>query len=146
MTPDEARTRVLAEHAQLRELLEDLVARIERFESGCREVGAELRAKGIAFFEVFAAHITLEDATLVPAVSDLGEEGKQSAARLSHEHREQRELLKYLLARLESDDRPSLVIARELRSFVEYVQQDMAHEEETILQQGLLGSDGTREL
>lgn len=140
MEPGEARTRVLSEHARLRELLDDLVARIERFESGNREVGGELRSRGIAFFEVFAAHITLEDSILAPALEALGEEGKHRAERLAHEHREQRELLKYLLARLENDERPSLVIARELRSFVDYVRQDMAHEEETILQDGLLAS------
>jgi hemerythrin-like domain-containing protein len=87
---------------------------------------------------VFAAHITLEDATLVPALEELGEEGKQLGERLAHEHQEQRELLKYLLTRLERDGWPSMLIARELGSFVEYVRQDMTHEEETILREDLL--------
>jgi len=138
MEREDARTRVLAEHARLRQLLDELVAQIERFETGSREVGAEMRAQGIAFFEVFAAHISLEDATLVPALRELGEEGKQLAERLAHEHQEQRELLKYLLKRLENDGRPSMLIARELGSFAEYVRQDMTHEEETILREDLL--------
>lgn len=141
MEPNEARTRVLSEHARLRELLDELVAGIERFEAGAREVGAELRSLGIAFFEVFAAHITLEDAALVPALREGGEAGKHRAEQLVHEHQEQRELLQYLLARLERDDRPSMVIARELRSFVEYVRQDMKHEEETILREDLLPAE-----
>ena len=138
MDNDEARTRVLSEHARLRELLDALIGRIDRFEAGEREVGTELRALGVAFFEVFAAHITLEDAALVPALRALSDEGKNLAERLTHEHQEQRELLQYLLARLEHDARPSAVIARELRGFANYVRQDMLHEEETILREDLL--------
>jgi hemerythrin-like domain-containing protein len=138
MEREEVRTRILSEHAQLRELLDELVGHIERFQYGSHEIGAELRARGIAFFEVFASHISLEDATLVPALRELGQEGNHLAERLAHEHQEQRELIRYLLARLEHDDRPSLVVAQELRNFSEYVRQDMAHEEETILREDLL--------
>ena len=137
MEPTQVRDRVLAEHTRLRELLDELVAQIERFESGSPEVGAELRSMGMAFFEVFAAHIGLEDSVLVPVLREL-EDGERRAERLAREHLEQRELREYLMGRLRNHDRPSTLIARELRSFVEYVRQDMQHEEETILREDLL--------
>lgn len=138
MTPGEARSRVLAEHATLTEMLDALDERIRLFDAGESSAGAALRAQGLALFEVFAAHISLEDATLVPALRGLGDRGKRLAERLMHEHREQRELLQYLLRRLTRDERPSQVIARELAGFADYVRQDMVHEEETILTEDLL--------
>lgn len=131
-------SRILDEHARLRGMLDALERTLDRFEAGGREVGRELRAQGVELFEVFAAHIHLEDAALVPALSGLGESGKIRAERLVHEHQEQRELIEFLLARLADDHRPSLVVARELRAFVEYVRQDMAHEEEMLRSEDLL--------
>jgi hemerythrin-like domain-containing protein len=138
MDSDETRSRILDDHARLRGMLDGLERLIERFDAGGREVGQELRGRGVELFEVFAAHIQLEDAALVPALRGLGESGKARAERLAHEHEEQRELIRYLLDRLGDDHRPSLVVARELQAFVQYVRQDMAHEEEAILGEDLL--------
>jgi hemerythrin-like domain-containing protein len=138
MDTEETRSRILEDHARLRGMLDGLERTIERFETGGREVGQELRSRGVELFEVFAAHIQLEDAALVPALCALGESGKTRAERLTHEHQEQRELIEFLLARLADDHRPSLVVARELHAFVQYVRQDMAHEEETLLREDLL--------
>lgn len=138
MDTEETRSRIFEEHSRLRGMLDALELTIERFETGGREVGQELREQGVELFEVFAAHIQLEDAALVPALSSLGESGKTRAERLAHEHVEQRELIEFLLERLADDRRPSLVVARELRSFVQYVRQDMAHEDEMLMSEDLL--------
>jgi hemerythrin-like domain-containing protein len=137
MDTDETRSRILEDHVRLRGMLDTLERTIERFETGGREVGQELRAQGVELFEVFSAHIQLEDAVLAPALCELGESGKTRAERLTHEHQEQRELIEFLLSRPSDDHRPSLVVARELQAFAQYVRQDMAHEEETLLGEDL---------
>jgi hemerythrin-like domain-containing protein len=138
MDAEQTRSRILEDHVRLRGMLDELERTIDRFETGGREVGRELRAHGVELFEVFAAHIQLEDATLVPALSALGESGKHRAERLAHEHAEQRELIEFLLKRLADDHRPSLVVARELQAFVQYVRQDMAHEDEMLMGEDLV--------
>jgi hypothetical protein len=45
--------------------------------------------------------------------------------------------LRFLLSRLEDDERPSSLVARELSSFVEVLRIDMAHEEATVLRTDL---------
>lgn len=138
MDADETRSRILADHARLRGMLDGIELLVQSFDAGAREVGKQLRARGAELFEVFAAHIQLEDAALVPALRALGEPGKVGAERLAHEHKEQRELIRYLIERLDDDHRPSLVVARELKAFAQYVRQDMTHEEEAILTRDLL--------
>jgi hypothetical protein len=119
-------------------MLDHLADLAARFESGGAPLGAELRARGLELIEVFAAHLRLEDAELAPALRALGSHGSRQANRLEHEHREQRALLEFLLSRLEQDRNPSLVVARELRNFVEYVRLDMSHEEDTLLREDIL--------
>jgi hemerythrin-like domain-containing protein len=137
MKPHEIRLRVFEEHEKLREMLDELDGLNKRFESGDEQVGAEIREFGSELFEVFASHLTLEDALLVPAIKDAMPEGPTLADRLSREHAEQRSILHYLFRRLEEEDRPTALISNELRSFAEYLRRDMHHEEETILSQEL---------
>lgn len=138
MSNAEIRTRILDDHSMLRGRLDRIEALANRFETGGSEVGKELREEGLALFEVFAAHLAYEDAQLVPALRMLPEKGGELATRLEREHREQRELLHYLVGRLATENRPTTLVARELQAFSSYLRIDMSHEESTILEGGIL--------
>jgi iron-sulfur cluster repair protein YtfE (RIC family) len=131
--PAEIRRRILADHAKLRAMLDALVPLAQRFERG-EDVDAKwLREEALALYETFAAHLLHEESTLEPALRARGEDGERLAERLAHEHREQRELLGYLTSRLRESPHPTLLVAREVRNFAEYLRSDMAHEESTLL-------------
>ncbi len=61
------------------------------------------------------------------------------SARLAQDHREQRELLSYVLQRLRDASRPPVVLARDLLAFVELLRHDMADEERALLSDEALG-------
>lgn len=135
-TDGQVRRQVLADHAVLRQELNDLESILLDFESGKSESGSRLRERGVRLFDLFAAHLGLEDEVLIAALRRQ-EAGRPLAEKLTEEHREQRELLRFLLSRLEDDERPSSLVARELSSFVEVLRIDMAHEEATVLRTDL---------
>lgn len=132
------RKRILAEHAALRSALDEIDALSEAFRHGEPGSGSRLRQCGRSFVEIFAAHILTEDVLLVGALRGI-ESGVDLADRLMREHREQRELVGYLLGRLADDERPTTLVASEMRSFSHLVRIDMEHEEGTILREDLLG-------
>jgi len=132
MKPREIQLRVLEEHAKLREMLDELDGLNKRFEEG-EGVGADLRELGAGLFEVFAAHLVLEDSLLAPLLAERSPDGEEVADRLRREHDEQRAMLRYLLRRLEEAGRPTALVSNELRSFSDYLRRDMQHEEETLL-------------
>ena len=138
MRPSEVHARVLDDHAALRERIDVIDALSDSFEKGGREVGTELREQAAALYEVFAAHLSLEDAHLVPALEKLPEIGPPLASRLLREHREQRELILYLLSRLEQEEHPTSLIASEIQNFANYLRTDMMHEESAIVREELL--------
>jgi hemerythrin-like domain-containing protein len=129
----EVRDRILVEHLRLRERLSEIEELADRFDKGGATVGEELRGTGAAMCEVFAAHLAFEDAQLLPILREIPERGEELAARLAREHREQRELLYYLVGRLEEENRPTSLVARELRSFCAAIRDDMCHEESTLV-------------
>jgi hemerythrin-like domain-containing protein len=140
MTNDEVRRKVLDDHAMLRDRLDEIGELAARFEKGGVEVGVELRELGVALFESFASHLVFEDAQLVPALRAIPERGEELADRLEREHREQRELLDYLLNRLEEEKRPTTLVARELEGFSAYLRVDMSYEESMILRENLFNA------
>jgi hemerythrin-like domain-containing protein len=138
MKSQEIRLRVFEEHEQLRGMLDELDGLNKRFRAE-EDVGAEIRERGAGLFEVFAAHLTLEDSLLAPALEAIPGEGPSLADRMRREHDEQREMLRYLLRRLEEEGRPTALVSNELASFSDYLRRDMEHEEMTILRDELLG-------
>lgn len=132
------RQRVLEEHAEIRPLLDGVEKLAQRFEHGEEQVGRDLRKRGFGLYERLAAHMDVEEELLLSRLRGAGDRGRQLAERLAREHAEQRELLEYLLGRLGESTLPTLLIARELVSFVEYVRLDMSHEEHTLLANDLL--------
>ena len=133
MKPAEIRRRILAEHRKLRAMLDALEPLAQRFERGEDADARWLCEETLALYETFAAHLLHEERTLEPALRARGAEGERLADRLAHEHREQRELLTYLTSRLQDSPHPTLLVAREVQNFAEYLRNDMAHEESTLL-------------
>jgi hemerythrin-like domain-containing protein len=131
--PSEVRRRILEDHGRLRSMLDALVPLAQRFERGGQGEGTSLRENALALYETFAAHLRHEESTLEPALRARGAEGARLADRLGHEHREQRALLQYLVSRLEDNPVPTLLVAREVQNFAEYLRHDMNHEEATLL-------------
>lgn len=140
MDPMAVRTKILEEHGRLRAMLAELVPLAERFERGDTAVAPSLREQALGLYESFAAHLRHEESSLEPALRTRGAEGVRLADRLAHEHREQRELLAYLVARLRDQPHPTLLLAREIVHFAEYLRLDMAHEESTLLTAAALGT------
>ena len=137
-TADEVRSVVLAEHDEIRPMLDEVEALADRFESGGSELGRTLRERGFYLYQRLGAHLELEERLLATLLRRAGARGAELADRLVREHAEQHELLGYLLERLGESTMPTLVIARELRSFVDYIRGDMAYEERTLLAEDVL--------
>jgi hemerythrin-like domain-containing protein len=133
------RRSILEEHEHLRRLLAELEPVLQAFEAEESGVGSKLRERGLALYERLARHLDSEQDLVTPALRASGPDGDRRADRLAHEHREQRELLRYLMSRLDTQDQPTLLVAREVRSFIAYLHLDMAHEEETMLTDEILG-------
>jgi hemerythrin-like domain-containing protein len=137
MKPEEVRSRVLEDHAELRRRLDVIESLSARFEHEGASVAKELCDCAKALYEIFGAHLTLEDAHLVPALASISEVGERLAERLECEHQEQRELIVFLIGRIEEQSRPTTLVVQELKGFVQYLRADMAYEESTLLREDL---------
>lgn len=127
-----ARERILREHAELRDHLDEIDALLGECERDAAAV-VRLRELGLALYRRLSEHIDLEDRMLVPALRARGADGPQRAVDLQRAHAEQRELLTFLVERLEMQSRPAVLTVRELRSFADYLREDMAQEEFALL-------------
>lgn len=138
MKPREIRKHILRDHAFLRDTLDELDQKAFRVLGGREDEISALRECGISFHSKFSEHLAFEDRFLVPALRAAGLAGIDHSKHLTDEHREQRELLSYILSGLRDRNRPAQVIADELRSLVELILDDMALEEMTIIKGALL--------
>jgi hemerythrin-like domain-containing protein len=128
------RQRILSDHDHLRGLLAEVEQQAFRVARGGGEGVDELRALGLQLLSRFRDHLALEDRLLAPALRRAGSAGRERADRLDADHREQRELLDYLLDKLRDPSRPAAVLAADWASFVELLLDDMAQEERMILE------------
>jgi iron-sulfur cluster repair protein YtfE (RIC family) len=144
MKPREIRKHILNDHAFLRDTLDELDRSAFRVLGGREDEISALRELGLSFHSKFAEHLAFEDRFLVPALRAIGLVGIDHSKRLTDEHREQRELLDYILSGLQDRDRPAQVIADQLRSLVELIHDDMAFEEMTVIKGALLRDPGLR--
>lgn len=135
------RREIVGQHAALKTLLDEVEDLARRFEEALEDAGAgdDLRARGLALYETFGAHLESEQELLEPALRKAGPKGERLARRLCDEHREQRELLRYLIGRIEQRPEPTILIARELQHFAVFLRIEMANEEETMLSEAILG-------
>ena len=128
------RERILSEHEHLRRLLSEVNQQAFQVSIGGARDGVDaLRALGLQLLMHFREHLALEDRLLAPALRRVDGTGRERAERLDADHREQRELLDYLLDNVRDQSRPGAVLAAEWRSLVELLLDDMAREERTIL-------------
>jgi iron-sulfur cluster repair protein YtfE (RIC family) len=141
----EIRNEITGQHAELRGLLDEIEVLAIRFEKSTKDdadLGRDLHERGRVLYEKFGAHMDREQALLEPVLRQSGREGERLANRLRNEHHEQRELLKYLMARLVQHPEPTILIARELQHFSGFLRYEMAHEEETLLSPSVLKDTG----
>jgi hypothetical protein len=130
----EVRDRILSDHAHIRELLDGIDVLVESFETSARITdGEELRNRGLVLYAALAEHLTREDELLVPILRVKGPDGLAQARQLGREHKVQRELLEFLTDRLSANDLPTVLVARQLKNFTEYLRFDMLHEEKAVL-------------
>ena len=134
MRASRVRERILSDHEYLRGLLDEVDQQAFRVAKGAEEGVGMLRALGLQVLRRFSEHLALEDRFLAPALRRAGPAGRERAERLDVDHREQRELLNYLLEKVRDPSRPAAVLAAEWRSLVELLLDDMAQEELTILE------------
>lgn len=147
MAGSKIRSEITAQHAELKDLLEEVDVLAKRFERSDGNdgddpaLGTKLHERGLALFERFRGHVDREQELLTPLLRAAGAEGERRADRLAHEHDEQRQLLAYLVGRLERHPEPTLLIARELQHFADFLRLEMIHEEESLLSPTFLGEE-----
>ncbi|MCG8589138.1 MAG: hemerythrin domain-containing protein [Proteobacteria bacterium] len=128
----EVRTRVLQDHEDLRLLLNAVEDLALRARAGGTSVIPQLRERGEALAYRLRDHLALEDEHLVPLVN--AERGPEAVDQLAAEHREQRLVIDFVVERLQDETRPTRLMVREIATFAELLREDMAHEEEELLQ------------
>jgi hemerythrin-like domain-containing protein len=143
LTPSEVRLKVLNEHRHLRVLLSELQTLSRRVATADREAETLLRERGAALHDFFCQHLDLEDRILFPALRAAGPRGEEQARRMEGEHREQRELMEYILRKILDGARPPLLLARDLGDLAERLHRDICEEEDLMLGEGVLRDDAT---
>ncbi len=131
MKPMDVRRRVLEDHERLREMLRALEELAGKVAGGAAHAAPTLRERGLELHAKLCEHLELEDQNLGPLLLECL--GPEAAEQLSAEHREQRLLFEYILDRLRATQQPTILLARQLQSFVTLLYDDMAHEEEMVL-------------
>lgn len=135
------RSRVLREHAGLRTQLTQLERLIRQVTSGERRQVGPLRQAAERLLATLRRHMRWEDRYLAPAVEDADAWGPERAKRLSEEHREQRIFLDDIVAELQLQDRPPVVLAAHLLELVRRLREDMEAEEALFLDPNVLRDD-----
>ena len=126
MRVSEVRDRVIDDHIRLKgrlEVIERLTTRVLAGESECVDaLGFECEM----MLADLAQHMSWEDRNLAPA---LFERDAKRFARLEEDHREQRELLRYIVDRLRETECPAILVARTMADFASLLREDMYREE-----------------
>lgn len=141
MNENRVRNEIVAQHDELRKLareVEDLASRCAQNPEAGPDLGKQLHDSALGLYSKFSSHLDREQELLEPALRSGGAEGQRRASRLVREHDEQRELLDYLVGRLRQHP-PTVLIARELQHFIEFLRGEMRGEEESLLTPDVLG-------
>ena len=144
MRASDVRREIGAQHDALRERLAELESLVKDFDRAgetAPELAKRLHDRAFALYESFRSHLGSEQTLLEPALRRAGEAGLKLARRLANEHHEQRELMKYLVARLEQHPAPTITMVRELEHFARFLRFEMEQEEATMLAPELLGGE-----
>lgn len=138
----QVRSEIVEQHVEIRGLLPRVEALAKQFEEAlddAPELSRRLREAGLALYEKFGAHLDREEELLEPVLRAAGPHGDKLAQHLVREHHEQRELLQYLLTRLQEHPSPTILLARQLHDFASYLRVEMEDEEKTLLAPEILG-------
>jgi hemerythrin-like domain-containing protein len=141
METDEIRKQVLADHVALRRTLGRLEVLADRVLTGRESHLRALRGEAIGFLDALLVHMEWEDVHLAPALRKVGARGEHLASKLTRGHVEQRELLRHILRGLSDLTRPGRVVARNLVDLCGLLREDMAGEEEMLLDVRVLRRD-----
>jgi iron-sulfur cluster repair protein YtfE (RIC family) len=141
MQPSEVRHRILRDHEGLRARLvrvEELARALRNDE--LRQVG-DLREAAETLLSILREHMRWEDRYLVPVLRDADAWGDERAERFEQEHREQRELLSWVVGDLQDQQKPPVVLAAHIQDLVETLRTDMDEEEAFFLDPDVLRDD-----
>lgn len=142
MKPSQVRSQILGDHERLRGLLVPLERRGRRVLEGEEGELPLLRADAEAFLVRLREHMGWEDRYLRPALIGADARGQERARRLDDDHREQRELLEFVLRVVGDRTRPPVVIARNVLDLIELIRNDMVEEEYWLVNDRVLRDDG----
>lgn len=141
MRPSEVRERVLADHRTLRRDLDRLEA-LARAGVGRVCVSSDtLRVESERLLARLQLHMHWEERHLLPALREADAWGAERAERLVADHREQRELLDFVLLRLRDATRPARVVVSDIQALIELLREDMREEEAELLDERVLRDD-----
>jgi len=141
MQPSEVRAMILADHNEVRRLLDEVEALVARVGAGDVASTPRLRESGATLHDKLSRHLDLEDRYLAPALRDADGWGEERARQLTEEHREQRAMLAYILDQLRDADRLPALLSQTLGTFVTAIREDMEHEETAVLRDDVLRDD-----
>src|SRR5262245_26339997 len=140
MEPSEVRTRILGDHERLRADLDRLEALVSDLRDGRAEL-AMLRLDGGALLARLQVHMRWEESYLLPALRAADAWGEERAERLVRDHREQRDVLAFLAARLRDEAQPAALVAGDVDHLITLLRDDMREEEADLLDERVLRDD-----
>ena len=141
MKPSQVRSHVLADHERLRGLLRSLEQAGRRALGPGEPEASALRGEAEAFLVRLRQHMEWEDRYLRTALLEADAWGGERARYLDDGHREQRELLDFLLGVVVDPSRPVDLVARNVLDLVALVRGDMIEEERWLLDARVLRDD-----
>jgi hemerythrin-like domain-containing protein len=141
MEPSEVRRRVLGDHERLRQDVEQIEGLAKEILEGLRMPISALRAAAKDLVVRLRAHMHWEESYLLPALREADAWGAERAQHLVRDHREQRDLLDFIVARLDDSTRPAEIVAQDVVHLVDLLREDMRVEEQEFLDERVLRDD-----
>jgi len=140
MRPSAVRKRIHTEHDELRGKLDEVEAVATRLAEGDGGAVESAIVASQALYDKLPDHIDLEDAILAPALREADAWGDIRDDKVVSQHKDQRQELMALGNEVPVDVKPGL-FAERLQAFILDVREDMAHEEEALLNESILRDD-----
>ena len=137
-TPDEIRTRIRSEHAQISALLARVEALSERVGDDDTQSVVALRDELVTLGKVLLEHLHYEEYQL-PSLAE-GGNVDQMAEDMRREHQAQREIFDSVIRELDETAVGSKLLIG-VRELSRAIRDDMAHEERELLSKPSVGAD-----
>jgi hypothetical protein len=141
MRPSQVRERVLRDHVELRQRIDEIERLARDVVSNERRHIGGLRARAEELLAALAEHMRWEDRHLAPTLEDSDAWGPERADMLCEDHREQRAFLSGVIERLQDQRVPTVALAANLLDLVARLNRDMEEEEALFLDADLLRDD-----